>query len=142
MEGAERFSRHTGYGRTLRFAGDYRDAAPRGSDGSVRVRLVAMDAMDYRGTGAEAQYGEEALRRELLKASAAFAAEPDEPRPLAPVATGNWGCGAFLGDKEHKAPDPFFSASALVCLRRRAAFALIPSCSRCCSCWRLRKQGE
>jgi poly(ADP-ribose) glycohydrolase len=59
--------------------------------------LVAMDAIFFRDTSK--QYDMECANRELIKAYASF-------RPLGQgrdyefgIATGNWGCGAFNGDK-------------------------------------------
>jgi poly(ADP-ribose) glycohydrolase len=98
VRGTERFAATTGYGHTLRYAGAFID--PSTSD------LVAIDALDYRRSGVVR--GEAALRRELDKARAGFRHDARNQ----PVATGNWGCGVFLGDPVAKAIVQWLAASA------------------------------
>ncbi|EPB77285.1 hypothetical protein ANCCEY_03656 [Ancylostoma ceylanicum] len=58
-----------------------------------------MDATRFKPRGTPAQYTRASIDRELNKAYAAFATGIKELRP---IATGNWGCGIFGGDKELK----------------------------------------
>lgn len=80
----------------------------RAADGTPDVEFVAIDAVDYRRADRAAQFTEAAMLRELGKARAGFARDA---RRL-PVATGNWGCGAFLGDHALKAIVQWIAASA------------------------------
>jgi len=73
------------------------------------VELTAIDAKDYRYFSSRQQYLEEFSRREVLKAYAGFYSPGDGPKRK--VATGNWGCGAFLGDKFHKPFLQYIAAS-------------------------------
>ena len=75
-----------------------------------------MDALVFRGQPLEYQFRPDALQREINKAYVTFCAmesgnivAPQEnPEP---VATGNWGCGAFGGDRELKAMIQWIAAS-------------------------------
>jgi poly(ADP-ribose) glycohydrolase len=107
MSGSEMFATYRGYGGTLAYGGPFHDPAPRLADGSPDVELVAIDAVDYRRGDASLQFGESAVVRELCKARAGFARDA---RQL-PIATGNWGCGAFHGDPPHKAILQWLAAS-------------------------------
>ncbi|CAF4368290.1 unnamed protein product, partial [Rotaria magnacalcarata] len=42
------------------------------------------------------------IKRELIKALAGFHAHGRTPNDAFPIATGNWGCGAFNGDRQLK----------------------------------------
>ena len=61
--------------------------------------LLVVDAIDFRKPDALAQFGSDAVHRELLKLCAGFrlAAGVHETS-----ATGNWCCDAFGGDKQLK----------------------------------------
>ncbi len=108
MRGAERFSAARGYAYELAYGGDFRDPVARAADGTPDVEFVAIDAVDYRRADAAAQYTEASMLRELGKARAGFARDGR----MLPVATGNWGCGAFLGDPALKAVVQWIAASA------------------------------
>ncbi len=108
MRGAERFAAATGYASSFAYAGPFHDPVARLADGSADVDFVAIDAVDYRRADAAAQYGDGAMLRELNKARAGFVRDA---RNL-PVATGNWGCGAFRGDPALKAVLQWIAASA------------------------------
>lgn len=108
VHGAERFARTSGYAFSLRYAGALHDPAPREADGSVDVDFVAIDAIDYRRGDPHTQFTEASMLRELTKARAGFVRDG---RGL-PVATGNWGCGAFRGDHALKAVIQWAAASA------------------------------
>jgi poly(ADP-ribose) glycohydrolase len=45
------------------------------------------------------------VKRELIKAYAGFHTEGKTTDHAYPVATGNWGCGAFNGDRQLKGMD-------------------------------------
>ncbi|KAG8348649.1 putative poly(ADP-ribose) glycohydrolase [Trypanosoma vivax] len=81
------------------------------SDNSAKVStwagdlcVVAMDAIDFSSVP-ELQYLQENVERETRKAFVAFkgvCSGPFHPPRGGPVATGNWGCGAFCGDPQLK----------------------------------------
>jgi Poly (ADP-ribose) glycohydrolase (PARG) len=108
LRGAERYSRSRGYATTLAYGGALTDGCARTLDCSPDVELVAIDAVDYRGLDSAAQYTPQEVLRELTKARCGF--RRDER--LWPVATGNWGCGAFGGDPQLKAVIQWLAASA------------------------------
>ena len=68
--GAERFSSYTGYSRSFAFAGPYVDPTPYDAFGRVANAIVAVDALAFHSP--QAQFTFSAVRRELLKALAAF----------------------------------------------------------------------
>lgn len=97
MLGAEQYSKYEGYAFTLRYGGKYKDTNPLTTCGEfINSELCAIDAMDYRMMGEENQYRVEVMNREIQKAYVGFLGG------TTPVATGNWGCGAFLGNKKNK----------------------------------------
>lgn len=108
IRGYQCFARTAGYGASLRYAGPWEDTAGCLADGTPDTEVVAIDAMDYRGRDARVQFTVAAMLRELGKARTGFRADE---RQL-PVATGNWGCGAFGGDPLLKALLQWMAASA------------------------------
>jgi hypothetical protein len=62
--------------------------------------LVAMDAIYFRN--ASTQYDIKCADRELVKAYTSFRPLKEEPDYKFGIATGNWGCGAFNGDRQVK----------------------------------------
>ncbi|KAK5965973.1 Poly glycohydrolase, partial [Trichostrongylus colubriformis] len=98
--GAQRYSSYFGYGSSLEWA-PYEDFAcePKDEFGRIKCELVAMDAKLFRPGFRNAQYKKENIDRELNKAYVGFL---PKHRNACPVATGNWGCGVFGGDKELK----------------------------------------
>ncbi|CAE7947162.1 Parg [Symbiodinium sp. KB8] len=112
--GGEQFSAYSGYGRSLAYAGDFRDPTPKDEDGTVLVAITAMDALDFRGqeVSLSQQLRDQLLLRELEKAAIAFAPTDEAALRRWPViATGNWGCGAFGGCVELKAILQWLAAS-------------------------------
>eukprot|EP01052_Picozoa_sp_SAG31_P003053 SAG31_NODE_113_length_24342_cov_5.194530_15_plen_1060_part_00 len=121
--GAERFSNYSGYAASFRFASDHVDNTPTFHQSGLRATMiVAMDAMKFERQERSRQYFPRECCRELNKALAAFTIGDDADRAPAlhphegevnsadtalsrqrTVATGNWGCGVFGGDKLHKA---------------------------------------
>lgn len=103
--GMERYSNYEGYAQTYQWKGDYIDCTPRDRHNRRLTRLVAFDALHY--SQPAAQFRPEMIRRELVKAFVAFSRASgntlDDPGMSSlPIATGNWGCGAFRGDRELK----------------------------------------
>ncbi|KAK6618130.1 hypothetical protein RUM44_002576 [Polyplax serrata] len=97
--GAERFCRYTGYSGTFKFAGDYEDETPRDENGHRKSFLIIVDALCFNQFSE--QFRESKILRELKKAYVGF--KPMENTTPLPLATGNWGCGAFGGDPQLKA---------------------------------------
>merc|ERR1719229_587742 len=74
--------------------------------------MVAIDALQM--SHSDDQYSQPLLSRELNKAYIGFEKSKEEKSGLAPVAavaTGNWGCGAFGGDPHLKALIQLMAAS-------------------------------
>ncbi|KAL6740255.1 hypothetical protein Aduo_013627 [Ancylostoma duodenale] len=98
--GAQRYNNYTGYRETFKWV-PYKDygSEPRDEFGRVVCDLAAIDALPFDVRQENVQYTRENIDRELNKAYAGFMSKSRETRP---VATGNWGCGAFGGNKELK----------------------------------------
>ena len=112
ITGAERFSSYSGYGPTFEWAGSYVDDTTRDAWGRRESYLVAMDALVVKHSAAQFKPG--LLRRELDKAYCSFSSSVNTPcGRLGAVATGNWGCGAFGGDKRLKALLQWLAAAAV-----------------------------
>ncbi|KAK3930661.1 Poly(ADP-ribose) glycohydrolase [Frankliniella fusca] len=100
--GCERFSKYSGYGHTFEWLSDFRDDTPLDSFGRRHCSIVAMDALCF--SKPSSQFFLPNLVREVNKAYVGFCETEDNGHTkLAPVATGNWGCGAFRGDANVKA---------------------------------------
>ncbi|KIH62945.1 poly glycohydrolase [Ancylostoma duodenale] len=98
--GAQRYSDYTGYGETLEWARlENYGFEPRDCFRRVICEVVAMDAKLFKPISRPVQYRPENIDRELNKAFSGFRSVQ---RPARPIATGNWGCGVFGGDKELK----------------------------------------
>ncbi|TPX33328.1 hypothetical protein SmJEL517_g03691 [Synchytrium microbalum] len=110
--GSERFSSYIGYAETFRWEDNFVDSTARDGLGRRRTEIVAVDAIDFSRKPAYDQFRERYILRELNKAYAGFLPSTltclDEN---APIATGNWGCGAFKGDLELKAVIQMMAAS-------------------------------
>eukprot|EP00051_Salpingoeca_urceolata_P020448 m.307003 g.307003 ORF g.307003 m.307003 type:complete len:845 (-) comp19625_c2_seq22:125-2659(-) len=103
ITGVEQFSAYEGYASSFSWAGSVTDKTPRDKWGRKLTQIVAIDAVHY--TRRDEQYKRQAIAREVCKAYAGFRRPSYQPpkRKLCPVATGNWGCGAFRGDVQVKA---------------------------------------
>jgi poly(ADP-ribose) glycohydrolase len=126
MTGAEQFSEYSGYKDKFTFERDVQDSCARDSLNRRQVCVVAIDALSFfrRKT---AQFTDQCLIRELNKAYAGFARQDalessnatvdpcscesakvkrtlnvDHCGGDSDVATGNWGCGVYMGDDEYK----------------------------------------
>lgn len=120
--GCERYNAYEGYASSFEFTGTISDDTPRDCSRRRKCTIVAIDAIPF--SNRRQQYQEKMLKRELnkvrcavfppivcntlelssfylsfefLKAFVGF--KHDLPTPAPAVATGNWGCGAFGGDK-------------------------------------------
>jgi len=108
IKGSERFSNYTGYGSTFTWSGDYNDCIKMDNLNRRMTEIVALDAYNF-GMNHLTQYSEELVLRELNKAYTGFF-HPLNVNPT-PIATGNWGCGAFGGDKQLKSIIQLLAAS-------------------------------
>lgn len=117
ITGAERFSCYSGYGGGFTYAGPYTDPNPVDPvNNRCSVSIVAIDAIPaaWLPGGASYQFKDEAILRETCKAYCGFSFSDipsDEGQKLSPVATGNWGCGAFGGNKRLKTLIQWMSTS-------------------------------
>ncbi|KAI8841962.1 hypothetical protein BJ741DRAFT_593764 [Chytriomyces cf. hyalinus JEL632] len=115
IAGAERFSSYSGYSKSFKWTGGFKDATPCDSRGIRKTEFTAMDALHFRRGKADVQFEEANILRELNKAFCGFVVShksPFDQSKQVPVSTGNWGCGAFNGDAELKAMIQVLAASA------------------------------
>ncbi|CAG5132498.1 unnamed protein product, partial [Candidula unifasciata] len=108
MIGCERFNSYSGYSDTFKFTGNYFDNTERDHMGRRFTEVVAMDAAVFRENYYH-QFELHHVQRELNKAYIAFESKGTRNKPA--VCTGNWGCGAFGGDKQLKALIQLMAAS-------------------------------
>ncbi|KAI2658189.1 Poly(ADP-ribose) glycohydrolase [Labeo rohita] len=101
LTGTEQFSRYSGYSDTYRWDGNHNDQTLRDEWQRKCTEIVAIDALHYRNF--LDQFHPENMKRELNKAYCGFVRPGVQTENLSAVATGNWGCGAFGGDKRLKA---------------------------------------
>ncbi|KAF5299220.1 hypothetical protein FQA39_LY02393 [Lamprigera yunnana] len=106
--GAERYSKYTGYGDSFMWVGSYKDTTPFDTNGRRKTSIVAIDAVHF-GRPME-QYNLSSILREVNKAYVGFHSRLEGN--LSPVATGNWGCGAFRGDPHLKSLIQLMACSA------------------------------
>uniref|UniRef100_A0A914WIL6 Poly(ADP-ribose) glycohydrolase n=1 Tax=Plectus sambesii TaxID=2011161 RepID=A0A914WIL6_9BILA len=64
------------------------------------TEIVGIDAVPFNRFAI--QFTAHSILRELNKAFVGFYGDGQPPEHLSAIATGNWGCGAFGGDKELK----------------------------------------
>lgn len=114
IQGAEQFSEYTGYGGTFKFTGPHTDTNPIDECNRRCVSIVAIDAIPQGGID-HSEFDRYSIARELDKAFCGFsfriAGDNPESNGMRPVATGNWGCGAFGGNKRLKTLLQWMSAS-------------------------------
>lgn len=107
VTGFEKFNNYSGYSNTFKFKGDAEDKISTIDTKFGKRKLsymVAMDALSF-GSDKEKQYLKNNIIRDLNKCFVAFSAYPvieKDNEKLSTISTGNWGCGAFKGDKELK----------------------------------------
>jgi len=107
--GCERFSSYQGYSTSFEFKDDFIDETPKDSWGRKLCHVVAMDAIAYYHRAI--QYTIKNMKRELVKAYTCFRIPAAVTDPKSGIATGNWGCGAFNGNKQLKAIIQLIAAS-------------------------------
>lgn len=100
MRGCERFSNYDGYAAKFVWKENFIDHTPRDSWGRICCEVVAIDALVIHDH--KSQFQQHLVKRELNKAFAGFYSHSKQ-KSLPAVCTGNWGCGAFGGDKRLKA---------------------------------------
>eukprot|EP00916_Digyalum_oweni_P013121 GHVL01021566.1.p1 GENE.GHVL01021566.1~~GHVL01021566.1.p1 ORF type:complete len:366 (+),score=71.27 GHVL01021566.1:310-1407(+) len=116
ISGTEKFSICQGYSRSFRFIDKCADETPVHEECSLVLKkscIVAFDAEVFKHEP-HLQYRKYKIERELNKLTASWRFE--DPYPCLfderwPIATGNWGCGAFGGDHELKAVIQWIAAS-------------------------------
>ncbi|KAG0203754.1 hypothetical protein BGX28_004070 [Mortierella sp. GBA30] len=120
IKGAERYSNHIGYSKTFEWYSDHRDPTPRDKLGRRMTEICAIDARPFKSKISRLeQFEKHYLLREINKALAGYRISPinasewgmanssvDESSSIVnlyrPIATGNWGCGAFGGHLQLK----------------------------------------
>lgn len=114
ITGAEQFSSYTGYGGRFKYTGPYTDMNPIDSRKRRCVSIVAIDATPFAYSDS-VEFHRQSVVREVNKAYSGFSCQvtTDDPDSgcLAQVATGNWGCGAFGGDRYLKTLIQWLAAS-------------------------------
>lgn len=108
--GVERFSDYSGYSRSLVFKGEHYDNIEMDNKNRRKTIISAIDAIHFYRP--EIQFRSSNILREINKAHIGFTCtDPLEYVDSMPIATGNWGCGAFRGDKELKLVIQWIAAS-------------------------------
>ncbi|KAL3041850.1 hypothetical protein OYC64_019932 [Pagothenia borchgrevinki] len=98
VTGSQQFSNYSGFGDTFQWEGPHEERLNRDEWARLQRQIVAIDALHFKHRSE--QFNMINVTRELNKAYCGFKGHrPDEPD----IATGNWGCGAFNGDKQLKA---------------------------------------
>ncbi|KAF9919055.1 hypothetical protein BX616_002403 [Lobosporangium transversale] len=126
IKGAERYSNYIGYSKSFEWYSDHRDTTPRDKIGRRMTEICAIDARPFKSRVSRLeQFERHYLLREINKAIAGYRVSPinasewglarpqdrDQMIPQGqnqatnlyrPIATGNWGCGAFGGHLQLK----------------------------------------
>ncbi|KAF9958978.1 hypothetical protein BGZ72_010510 [Mortierella alpina] len=123
IKGAERYSNHIGYSKTFEWFSDHRDSTPRDKLGRRMTEICALDARPFKSRISRLeQFEKHYLLREINKALVGYRISPinssdwgmakaqDDEKTndstavdrYRPIATGNWGCGAFGGHLQLK----------------------------------------
>ena len=113
ITGAEQFTTYTGYGGRFKCTGPYEDTNPVDNHNHRKVYIVAIDATSFDDT--TSQYRKPSIVRELNKTYSGFSHHVADDKPsenaMTEVATGNWGCGMFGGNKQLKTLIQWMAAS-------------------------------
>eukprot|EP00828_Plagiopyla_frontata_P005931 TRINITY_DN12498_c0_g1_i1.p1 TRINITY_DN12498_c0_g1~~TRINITY_DN12498_c0_g1_i1.p1 ORF type:complete len:142 (+),score=23.35 TRINITY_DN12498_c0_g1_i1:291-716(+) len=102
IKGCSQYSDYTGYGGTFQWNGNFED-----KDGN-NCFIVALDALQFLVHGPQYQFKEKFVLRELAKLQIGFTgsellkAFDSENKSKKSIASGNWGCGVFLGNHQLK----------------------------------------
>ncbi|KAF9403895.1 hypothetical protein BGZ94_004470 [Podila epigama] len=136
IKGVEVYSDYIGYSKTFEWFADHRDTTPRDKLGRRQREICAIDARPFKSKASRiGQFDKHFLLREINKAIVGFHPSPvnasewglarpqDEaiavvPRP---IATGNWGCGAFGGHLQLKFVLQWIAASTVARFTTRAS---------------------
>lgn len=114
ITGAEQFTTYTGYGGSFKCTGSYKDTNPVDDRNRRKTYIVAIDATPFDSNPAS-QYRKPSIVRELDKAYSGFSHQLPDDKPtensMTEVATGNWGCGMFGGNKRLKTLIQWMAAS-------------------------------
>ncbi|CAF1396985.1 unnamed protein product, partial [Adineta ricciae] len=110
--GCERYSSYRGYSKTFQYDTDYQDRSFKDNWGRKWSHVVAIDAIYF--DDPLKQFDMKIIKREILKAYTGFYSRKPTNQVAFPVVTGNWGCGAFNGDREVKAIIQLMAASQTV----------------------------
>ncbi|KAF8947238.1 hypothetical protein BGZ47_009867 [Haplosporangium gracile] len=124
IKGVERYSNYIGYSKTFEWFSDHRDPTPRDKLGRRMTEVCAIDARPFKSRLSRLdQFERHYVLREINKAIVGFRqspinasewglARPDDDstetsssadkKRFRPIATGNWGCGAFGGHLQLK----------------------------------------
>lgn len=95
--GCEQFNDYLGYASTFTWRDNHIDETPCDEWRRKKCHIVAIDALHF--TQREHQYRKELMVRELKKAYVGYYIPPNKSYP---IASGNWGCGAFNGEANLK----------------------------------------
>jgi len=114
ISGAEQFSRYEGYASSFKYAGPFipdSPAIPMNHDlDCLDQHIIAIDAVVSFHCN---QFSEEMILRDLQKAYAGFSSSAQSlPEVVEYIATGNWGCGAFGGNRALKFFEQLMAATA------------------------------
>ncbi|XP_063912278.1 poly(ADP-ribose) glycohydrolase-like [Zophobas morio] len=108
ITGVERYSNYSGYSDSFKWNGNVNDETPFDEYGRRKTTVAVIDATRF--TKSKDQFHCSTILRELNKAYVGFSSK--EKQNLSPVATGNWGCGAFKGDPKLKSIIQLMACSA------------------------------
>ena len=115
ITGAEQFSVYSGYGGRFTCKGPHEDINPVDDRNRRNVNIIAIDAIPFEYEPPMFQYKRPNIVRELNKAYCGFthvlSGDKSDKEEVVSVATGNWGCGMFGGDKELKSLIQWMAAS-------------------------------
>lgn len=103
--GSQRYSSYSGYGDTFKYEGPYLDTTKLDEKERTNCEIIAIDAIDFKYSDPQEQFKQSFIDRELNKSYCGFFSTEKK------IATGLWGCGVFLGNKELKSIIQLMSAS-------------------------------
>ncbi|KAL0486280.1 poly(ADP-ribose) glycohydrolase [Acrasis kona] len=107
IRGAARYSNYTGYGDTFKYNGKYEHAD---CNSHVEEEIIVIDALNFPKSkySPRDQYRPNLILRELQKAYCGFERPHFKNKT---IATGNWGCGVFGGNRQLKSMIQWIAAS-------------------------------
>ena len=132
ITGAETFSTYSGYGGQFTYTGPFTDPNHVDPKNRCSLDIVAIDAIPagWLPGGAIHQFKPDSIFREICKAYCGFSFETCGDtaggNSRVPVATGNWGCGAFGGNKQLKTVVQWLAAT---CAGRKVCYCTFKDAS-------------